>query len=158
MIKVLFVCMGNICRSPTAEGVFRQHVKKAGLDKRISIDSAGTHSYHVGSPPDERSQEAARIRNVDLSDLSARKVEPSDFKVFDYILAMDRSNLKELKKQCPSEFSDRVQLYLDYSDRYQDKDVPDPYYGGKKGFECVLDLVDDAAKGLLAAIIQKYNL
>ena len=158
MVKVLFVCMGNICRSPTAEGVFRQRVEQAGLIKQISIDSAGTHSYHVGSRPDARAQKAAEIRGFDLSRLSARRISKNDFLKFDYVLAMDSDNLMDLLSYCPSEMSDKVHLYLDYSKNYAEKDVPDPYYGGKKSFEYVLDLVEDAADGLLSDIIKKYKL
>lgn len=157
MIKVLFVCMGNICRSPTAEGVFRQRVEQAGLQKQIMIDSAGTHSYHVGSKPDARAQEAAGRRSVDLSRLRARKVSAKDFVEFDYILAMDHDNLTDLLTDCPDEYHEKVKLFLDFAVNFPEKDVPDPYYGGRKGFEHVLDLVEDGAEGLLNHIKEKYS-
>ena len=158
MIKVLFVCMGNICRSPTAEGVFRQHIEQAGLHDRILVDSAGTHSYHVGSEPDERAQAAAQARGIDLSRLTARKVHPDDFEEFDYVLAMDRDNLIDLRASCPQRQTNKVSLFLDYATKFRKKDVPDPYYGGEKGFEYVLDLVEDAAAGLLSRIVKEHKL
>jgi protein-tyrosine phosphatase len=158
MIKVLFVCMGNICRSPTAEGVFRYQVEQAGFKKQIIIDSAGTHSYHVGSKPDSRAQEAAAKRGFDLSRLRARQVRVDDFREFDYVLAMDRDNLASLQDDCPAEHMAKLQLFLSYARRYKEKDVPDPYYGGRKGFEFVLDLVEDAAEGLLKHITEKHSL
>jgi protein-tyrosine phosphatase len=150
--------MGNICRSPTAEGVFRYYVEQAGLKKQIIIDSAGTHSYHVGSKPDSRAQEAAGNRGFDLSRMRARKVSVKDFHEFDYVLAMDRDNLADLHANCPAEHRDKIRLFLDYAINYREKDVPDPYYGGRKGFEYVLDLVQDAATGLLKQITEKYAL
>ena len=150
--------MGNICRSPTAEGVFRQRVEKAGLQKQISIDSAGTYSYHVGSKPDHRAMEAASKRGIDLSRLRARKVSLNDFQDFDYVLAMDNDNLANLQSECPTDQLNKVQLFLDYATQHSDKEVPDPYYGGRNGFEYVLDLVEDASDGLLAKIINKYQL
>lgn len=158
MVKVLFVCMGNICRSPTAEGVFRCYVEQAGFKKQIIIDSAGTHSYHVGSRPDSRAQEAAAKRGFDLSRLRARQVRVDDFREFDYVLAMDRDNLACLQDDCPAEHIAKLQLFLGYARRYKEKDVPDPYYGGRKGFEYVLDLVEDAAEGLLKHITEKHSL
>jgi protein-tyrosine phosphatase len=157
MVKVLFVCMGNICRSPTAEAVFRQRVERAGLKKQIKIDSAGTHSYHVGGKPDARAQQAADNRGFDLSRLRARQVRVKDFGEFDYILAMDSDNLGHLQADCPEEYADKVRLFLDYRQNHQEQDVPDPYYGGRKGFEYVLDLVEDAADGLLAEIVVKFG-
>ncbi len=154
-ISVLFVCMGNICRSPTAEGVFRSIVSKRELNFDIEIDSAGTHAYHAGSPPDERSQEAAKRRGIDLSYIRARVVEPDDFHRFDLVLAMDASNLDNLSTLCPPGKSERLQLFLDYSSAPGSRNVPDPYYGGEGGFEKVLDLVEDAAQGLLQSIISK---
>ena len=157
MVKVLFVCMGNICRSPTAEGVFRDRVEQAGLNKLISVDSAGTHSYHVGSAPDARAQKAAGKRGINLGKLRARKVRLKDFENFDYILAMDNDNLDSLRMDCPPEYIDRLNLFLDFAKHYEERYVPDPYYGGSKGFEYVLDLVEDAADGLLTEISSKYG-
>lgn len=158
MVRVLFVCMGNICRSPTAEGVFRRLVEDAGLTREIKIDSAGTHSYHVGSKPDARAQDAAGKRGFDLSRLRARKVSPKDYREFDYILAMDRNNQADMLADCPDEYREKVQLFLDYAVHYSEKEVPDPYYGGRKGFEFVLDLVEDAARQLLDQIVTKHGL
>ena len=155
-INVLFVCMGNICRSPTAEGVFRQQVFDAGLESIISIDSAGTHSYHIGSPPDSRSQMAAKKRNIDLSTLRGRQFIPADFDDFDYILAMDQANFDDMLAQHSSDKRAEPTLFLDYSVSYPEKEVPDPYYGGDNGFEHVLDLIEDAGKGLLQHI-RKYH-
>jgi protein-tyrosine phosphatase len=147
--SILMICMGNICRSPTAEGVFRHLAEKAGALDLLVIDSAGTHDYHVGKQPDSRAQEAARLRGYDLSDLRARQVSDRDFMDFDYILAMDQENLATLKRRCPPEHQHKVRLYLTYSSRFPDQEVPDPYYGGRQGFDHVLDMVEDAAKGLL---------
>ena len=152
MIKVLFVCLGNICRSPSAEGVFRKLVEEQGLIDMIEIDSAGTHAYHVGSPPDSRAQEAARRRGIDMSGLLGRRVDEGDFYVFDYILAMDESNEYHLREMAPSEEIYRVRRFLEFAPERSEREVPDPYYGGATGFENVLDLIEDASKGLLADI------
>jgi protein-tyrosine phosphatase len=152
MTKLLFVCMGNICRSPTAEGVFRKAAEAAGVLDRLHVDSAGTHDYHVGRPPDSRAQAAAEGRGYDLSELRARQVSRRDFEEFDYILAMDSENLRQLERLCPREHRAKVHLFLDFSDRYRGMEVPDPYYGGVRGFELVLDMVEDAARGLLAKV------
>ena len=152
MVKVLFVCMGNICRSPTAHGVFRELVRREGLEERIEIDSAGTHAYHVGNPPDQRAQETARSRGIDLSDLRARQVEPGDFRRYDYILAMDEENHAILEELCPPGYEDRVRLFLDFAPGLGVSEVPDPYYGGAQGFEYVFDLVEAASHGLLEDI------
>ena len=157
-IGVLFVCMGNICRSPTAEGVFRQQVINAGLESIIAIDSAGTHSYHIGSPPDQRSQMAAKKRNIDLSTLRGRQFTPLDFDRFDYILAMDQANFDDMLAQNSSDKRAELTLLLDYSIFYPEKEVPDPYYGGDNGFEHVLDLIEDAGKGLLQHICKYHQL
>ncbi len=151
MVKVLFVCMGNICRSPTAEGVFRYKVAQANLQDHISIDSAGTHAYHVGNPPDARAQDAALKRNIDLSSQRARRVNADDFSSFDYVIAMDDSNKRDLLTICPAGFEDRIHLFLDFAEG-NETEVPDPYYGQGRGFEIVLNLVEDAADGLLARI------
>lgn len=151
-VSVLFVCMGNICRSPTAQGVFEDLVKSQGLAGHILIDSAGTHAYHIGNPPDQRSQAAARSRGVDLSGQRARKVEVSDFDRFDYILAMDRSNLEDLRYLAQQEQLGRIHLFMQFASHWNVDEVPDPYYGGNSGFERVLDMVEDAAVGLLEHI------
>jgi len=153
MIKVLFVCMGNICRSPTAEGVFRHKVEQNNLLEQISIDSAGTHAYHVGNPPDQRAQAAALKRDIDLSQQRARRVSADDFSEFDYVIAMDESNMDDLLSICPTGYEDRLHLFLAFSDSEQ-SEVPDPYYGQGRGFEIVLNLVEDASEGLLQHIRQ----
>lgn len=152
MVKVLFVCMGNICRSPTAEGVFRELVAREGLSDVIATDSAGTHSYHVGNPPDKRATEVAKSRGVDLSDLRARKAVASDFETFDYILAMDKDNHDDLAYLCPPGLDHKLHMFLSFAPHMNERDVPDPYYGGPAGFEYVLDLVDAASEGLLEHI------
>jgi len=148
-ISVLFVCMGNICRSPTAEGVFRSLVQNAGLEHRLRIDSAGTHAYHIGKSPDARASAAAVKRGFDLSALRGRQVCPQDFHEFDYILAMDQENLSNLKHICPSGHEHKIRLFLEFSTSFSEREVPDPYYGGAQGFEHVLDMVEDASRGLL---------
>ncbi len=146
------VCMGNICRSPTAEGVFRHLVQQAGLQDRILIDSAGTHDYHVGSPPDERSQEHARKRGYELSGLRARQVSRQDFERFDLILAMDWENLQLLQEDCPPAQRHKLRRLMEFAPAGLGEVVPDPYYGGRQGFETVLDHVEAACQGLLAHI------
>jgi len=150
--SILLVCMGNICRSPTAEGVLRRKAEAAGLSHMLHIDSAGTHDYHVGSAPDTRAQKAALGRGYDLSTLRGRHVSDQDFAAFDYILVMDRDNFHNLQRRCPEQYKHKVKLYLAFSRRYPNLNVPDPYYGGSKGFDQVLDMVEDAADGLLAEI------
>ncbi|WP_300453433.1 low molecular weight protein-tyrosine-phosphatase [Accumulibacter sp.] len=157
MIKVLFVCMGNICRSPTAEGVFRHILRQKGLDDRIEVDSAGTHGYHVGEAPDQRTQRAAASRNYDLSDMRARKVAAQDMEYFDLILAMDQNNLDVLRRVCPPDKQDRLGLFMSYSKNFDDDEVPDPYYGLGHGFDLVLDMVEDAANGLLESLEQRLR-
>jgi protein-tyrosine phosphatase len=149
---VLLVCMGNICRSPTAEGVLRHILRIKGLDGEIKVDSAGTHSYHSGEPPDRRAQLAARRRGIDLSKLRARRVEVSDFERFDLILAMDRDNLRSLEKICPDEHRPKLGLFLRYARQSRVDEVPDPYYGGDAGFELVVDMALDAAEGLIDSL------
>lgn len=150
--KVLFVCMGNICRSPTAEGVFRHHVREAGLDTRIAVDSAGTHAYHSGEPADRRAQEAASRRGISLEGIRARRVTEEDFHHFDYILAMDQDNLMLLHERAPDETRSKIRLFLEFSASRHENEVPDPYYGGAAGFERVLDLVEEASRGLLETL------
>ena len=151
-VGVLFVCMGNICRSPTAQGVFAKLVREHGLLDHIGIDSAGTHAYHVGEPPDARAQQAALQRDVDLSGLRARQVTYDDFFNFDYILAMDRDNMEILTEVSPRHMHEKIRLFLDFAPNAGESEVPDPYFGGTKGFERVLDLVETAAEGLLSHI------
>lgn len=158
MVKVLFVCLGNICRSPTAEGVFRQVVDRAGLLEHIEIDSAGTHAYHVGEPPDTRAQESARRRGIDLSSLRGRKATRVDIERFDYVLAMDEENLQNLLSICPPGLEDKIGLLLDYAPARSEREVPDPYFGGDQGFERVLDMIEEAAEGLLAHLREQHNL
>lgn len=155
-ISVLFCCMGNICRSPTAEAVFRAKVEEAGLAQQISVDSVGTHDYHIGSPPDLRTQRAAKQRGYDLSSLRGRQVDVTDFARFDYVLAMDNDNMSILQRLCPSSQRDRLGLFLEYAQSHQAHEVPDPYYGGENGFERVLDMVEDGATGLLLHIKQQH--
>lgn len=155
-VKVLFVCMGNICRSPTAEAVFRRQVGEAGLDREIYIDSAGTHDYHIGEPPDPRTQQAARLRGYDMSALRGRQVNRSDFRDFDYVLAMDGANLSILRRLQPEDAKADLGLFLEYATRHEAREVPDPYYGGGEGFERVLDMVEDASEGLLRHIRQRH--
>lgn len=155
MIKILFVCMGNICRSPTAEGVFKHYLKQSNLEDQFFVDSAGTHSYHVGSRPDRRSQQAAKARGVDISRLRARRVTDKDYEFFDHILAMDESNYQNLLSASPSEYRHKIRLFLEYGRDLTDSEVPDPYYGGGRGFEHVLDLVEAASEGLLYSLVNR---
>lgn len=157
-ISVLFVCLGNICRSPTAHGMFLDLVQKEGLEQRVFVDSAGTHAYHVSEPPDQRAQEAARKRGVDLSPLRARKATAGDFELFDYILAMDRSNYEHLMELCPSGFEYKLKLFMEFAPQMGYEEVPDPYYGGPSGFDRVFDMVEEASRGLLEHIRQQHEL
>jgi len=152
------VCMGNICRSPTAEGVLRRLVREAGLEHRIRIDSAGTIDYHVGSPPDERTQRHARKRGYDLSGLRARQVEDGDFAHFDLLLAMDWDNLGELQDQCPPRFQHKLMRLMEFAPAGLPDVVADPYYGGHDGFENVLDHVEAACQGLLRHLQRQLEL
>ncbi len=157
MTRILFVCMGNICRSPTAEAVFRTLATERGLEHLVEIDSAGTHAYHVGETPDPRAQRAAAKRGVSMEDLRARRVEVADFERFDLILAMDEDNLRILEDLCPDEHRHKLRLFLDFAVDVEVREVPDPYYGGQKGFEYVLDLVEKAAEGLLEEITRRQG-
>ncbi len=152
MTRVLFVCLGNICRSPTAEAVFRDLASRHAEKLAIEVDSAGTHGYHTGSPPDERAIAAARRRGIDMSMLRARVVEAADFERFDLLLAMDEPVYERLRRIAPAGQSGRVRLFLEYAPQLSRREVPDPYYGGETGFEEVLDLVEEAARGLLATL------
>ena len=147
--SVLFVCTGNICRSPTADGVLRKMVTDAGLAKVVEVDSAGTHDYHVGEPPDGRSQEHALKRGYDLSPLRARQVQVDDFEKFDLLLALDDGHLKILQRLCPPKYRSKVHRFTEFCTRHKSHEVPDPYYGGAQGFEHVLDLVEDGCAGLI---------
>lgn len=149
-MRILFVCLGNICRSPSAEAVMRHIAASEAPELRIEVDSAGTAGYHIGEPPDARSQEAALRRGYDMSRLRARIIEPEDFERFDLILAMDRNNLSVLRKRAPAQSRERVRLFLEFAPDAGAPEVPDPYYGGASGFEEVLDLVEAAARGLIA--------
>jgi protein-tyrosine phosphatase len=153
--RILFVCMGNICRSPTAEGVMRKLVAEAKLQNVIDIDSAGTHDYHAGAPPDRRSQAAAKRRGVDLAALRSRQVADADFTDFDLVLAMDKDNLTLLRRRCPEHLHDKLQLMMEYADHSPVTEVPDPYSGGDDGFEVVLDYLEDACNGLLRELSKK---
>jgi len=157
-VKVLFVCLGNICRSPTAHAVFQQLVSAGGLDDQIAVDSAGTGDWHVGLPPDRRASASAALRGYDLSGLRARQVGPADFVEYDYILAMDEQNLRNLRQLAPKDFRGELQLFLHYAGDRQQREVPDPYYGGQDGFDQVLDLVEEASRGLLQALVQRHGL
>ncbi len=156
-ISVLFVCMGNICRSPTAEGVFRHLVQQQGHDDWIMTDSAGTHAYHIDEQPDRRSQQVAMTRGINLSDLRARKAVVNDFHEFDYILAMDNENYQLLNQMCPDGLESKLSLFLDFSQEYSETHVPDPYYGGDQGFEHVFELVESASRGLLEDILKRHR-
>jgi protein-tyrosine phosphatase len=150
--RILFVCLGNICRSPMAEGVFRRLVEAEGLAHRFEIDSAGLGAWHLGQAPDDRAQAAARARGIDISGQSARQVRPDDFDRFDLLLVMDRSNLAELKRSAPAEARAKIRPFLDFAPNAGTKDVPDPFYGGTEGFDHALDLIEAAARGLLAEL------
>lgn len=155
--SVLFVCMGNTCRSPTAHGVFRHKVKAQGLEHRITVDSAGTHNYHPGSPPDDRSQEHALKRGYDLADLRARQITAVDFEQHDLILVMDWDNLALVQDICPPQVQKKVRRLTEFCLVSDSPVVPDPYYGGADGFEQVLDLVEDACDGLMRHVTQRVH-
>lgn len=155
--RVLLVCMGNICRSPTAEVVLRTFIKNNNLGSRVEVDSAGTHGYHVGEAPDSRTQRAAAARGYNLTQLRARKVARQDLDYFDLILAMDKSNLDNLWRMATPEQKDRIKLFMDFSKNFDDDEVPDPYYGLGHGFDLVLDMVEDAAQGLVDEIKLKLD-
>ena len=155
--RVLLVCMGNICRSPTAEGVLRFFIKNNNLGDKVEVDSAGTHGYHVGEAPDSRTQRAASARGYNLSQLRARKVARQDLDYFDLILAMDKSNLDNLRRMATPEQQARIGLFMDYARNFDDDEVPDPYYGLGHGFDLVLDMVEDASLGLIEEIKKKLR-
>ena len=151
MLKILMVCMGNICRSPMAEAVVRALVERAGLSDGFEVDSAGTHAYHVGEAPDMRARQVAAKRGYDLSGLRARKIRDGDFGSFDLILAMDRANLAALERVCPEEYRSKMKLFMSYAEGVDAEEVPDPYYSSIEGFAYALDLCEAAGRGLLAA-------
>ena len=159
MIKVLFVCLGNICRSPLGEGVFRHLVTEQGLGDRFLIDSAGTGNWHIGSPPHADSQRVARERGMDISDQRARQLTPLDLRDFDYLIAMDTSNKEGILALDPNgRYADKVKLMLEYHPTCGIQDVPDPYFGGPEGFYPVLDMIEEASRNLLAEILKAHPL
>lgn len=151
-VAVLFVCLGNICRSPTAHAVFRKMVKDEGLDKLIEIDSAGTGAWHVGNPPDKRATQVAEGKGIQMRDLRARQVDFGDFYQYDYILAMDNSNYRNLFEMALPEHREKIQMFLSFTKDFSETEVPDPYYGGPEGFDHVFAMVDSASRGLLEDI------
>ncbi len=153
--RILLVCMGNICRSPTAEGVLRQYIRNNRLGDKVEVDSAGTHGYHVGEAPDQRTQRAAAARGYNLSQIRARKVAPQDIEYFDLILAMDRANLDNLMRLAPEGAKERIKLFMEFARNFDDDEVPDPFYGLGHGFDLVLDMVEDAAQGLVENLKQR---
>lgn len=155
-VSVIFVCLGNICRSPTAHAVFRDLVRQEGLEADILIDSAGTAAWHSGKPADTRSIGVAENRGIEMMDLRARKVDLGDLIQFDYVLAMDDSNYSDLMDMALPEHKDKIQMFLDFANEYDEREVPDPYYGGPDGFNHVFDMVTSASKGLLDEIKQKH--
>ena len=157
-INVLFVCMGNICRSPTAHGVFQKLVEEQSLHNLIRIDSAGTYAYHAGERPDPRARTAAAKRGYDLSKIKARKIDVSDFLQFDYVLAMDNENREDLLELCEKNQKRKIKLFLEFAKGSKNREVPDPYFGGLNGFETVLDLIEDASHGLLEYIKKTHSL
>jgi low molecular weight protein-tyrosine phosphatase len=154
MVRVLFVCLGNICRSPLAQGVFEDAARREGLENEIFVDSAGTGSWHVGSPPDQRALSAASLRGLDISAQRARQISRDDCENFDYILTMDEENYQMVSSLCRG--SAVVRPFLDFATHSPEREVPDPYYGGADGFERVLDLVEEASEGLLKDIRERY--
>lgn len=155
MMRILFVCMGNICRSPSAEGVLRRMAMEQAPELELEIDSAGTHDYHLDHAPDRRAVEAARRRGIDLSSLRARLVQAQDFERFDLILAMDHDNYARLHDQAPARYRPRIRLFMEFAPEAEMREVPDPYYGDDKRFEEVLDLLETAAAGLLRELQQQ---
>jgi len=156
-IKVLMVCLGNICRSPTAEAVFTKKVQDANLEALIQVDSAGTGSWHIGESPDKRSMQAAKIRDYDMSSQRARQVSPKDIEQFDYIYAMDKQNLHDLLAMSTPELQHKISLFL-HQGKSDYEEVPDPYYSGGDGFELVLDLIEEASDSLLGSLVSRHSL
>ena len=160
MIKVLFVCTGNICRSPTAEGIFRKYVEEHKLSNHIHIDSAGLLDYHEGDGADQRTIKHALKRGFDLTQIISRPIEREDFKVFDYLIAMDESHLKAMNELCPENLKSKktIKLILDYSKNQKGQGVPDPYYSGEDGFELVLDMLEESCKEFLEDLKKTHKL
>ena len=158
MVRILFVCLGNICRSPMAEGIFRQLIEREGLMAVVEIDSAGTHAYHVGEPPDGRAQAAAAKRGADISRLRGRRASAEDIRQFDYVLAMDRENYDNLLAICPAGMAQKIRLFLEFAPNRTHKDVPDPYFGNHSGFDRVLDMIEEAAAGLVDHLRRQHGL
>jgi protein-tyrosine phosphatase len=154
MRSILFVCTANICRSPTAEGVFRKMLATRGAMGRFDVDSAGTHEYYVGKPPYPHAVACAKARGYDLTHLVARRIRAHDFEHFDMILGMDRSNISSLQTVCPTRFKNKIELLLEYGDRFQGKDVPDPYGGEVKDFDLALDMIEDGCRGLADLVLR----
>ncbi len=156
MVRILFVCSGNICRSPLAQGVFENVLRREGLEDKVFVDSAGTHAfYHDGEPPDPRAQRSAEARGLRISGQRARMIEPGDCQTFDYVLVADEGNLRTVRGLCRNN-SDKVRLFLDYASRLPETEIPDPYYGGPDGFEHAMDLIEEASEGLLADILERH--
>ncbi|MCC9621558.1 low molecular weight phosphotyrosine protein phosphatase [Thalassospira sp. MA62] len=158
MIKVLFVCTGNICRSPTADGVFRHFVAQTGLSDKIDVDSCGLSAYHVGELPDPRSREMAQSRGYDLSDIRSRKIKPGDYESFDYVLAMDEGHLRDMRRQASGHSQSKIELFLDYHPARSGQSVPDPYYGGPNGFVDVFEMIEETSHSLLEHIRTKHGI
>lgn len=156
-LRILFVCMGNICRSPSAEAVFLSHLRSNALEEAFEVASAGTHGYHIGDPADSRSIVHAQKRGIDLTFHRAQKVQPGDFEYYDYILAMDNTNFSHLKAICPHPLRRKLYRFCEFATESDQTEVPDPYYGGEKGFELVLDLLEDASKGFLKYLQTKQR-
>lgn len=157
MIKILFVCTGNICRSPTADGVFRAKIAALGLENLLGVDSAGTTGFHAGERPDTRSQQAALQRGYDLSSLVSRQVIPSDYVEYDYLFALDTSHEQELLRRAPAEYAYKVKLFLPFVGMVSPREVPDPYYGGEAGFEAVLDMLEDGCARLIDKLLDEME-
>jgi protein-tyrosine phosphatase len=156
MVRILFVCSGNICRSPIAQGVFEAVLRREGLEGEIFVDSAGTHAfYHDGEPPDPRAQRSAEARGLQIGGQRARMIEAEDCQTFDYVLVADEGNLRTVRGLCRND-PDRVRLLLDYAPHLPETEIPDPYYGGPDGFEHALDLIEEASEGLLADIRERH--
>ncbi len=155
--RILFVCTGNICRSPTAEAVARHWLRMVGLDGTVSVDSAGIQGYHAGEAPDARSQRAAALRGYDLSRLRARKLSANDYESFDLLLAMDQGHLDYMRRKCPPPHLQKVRLFLEFADELAQREVPDPYYGGNAGFDGVLDLCERGVQGLIDTLREHHS-